>query len=179
MKKALILSLFSSSLLISQPIRKISSEDGLTEFETLLTYSKQPIFAIFSAPWCSVCNTIKSSLEKVMQDELLKDNVTFVTIDFDSAKSLCKKYNVDRIPTFCFFQDGKKIHQEIGVKRGLDVKTFLIKTIQDTFDIKAAVPQKIANNDRNGLKKIFSYVATPPLTLLKDGIEWCLQKLST
>jgi thioredoxin-like negative regulator of GroEL len=142
------------------------------EFDTILTYTQTPLLAIFSAPWCCVCTDIKEQLTTITQDNIFNELVTFVTVDFDTAKEICTRYAVDRVPTFCFFNNGKKIKQTIGVKNKELFSDQLKGTLVKTFHLPIKSNLTTANNHR-----WFNRLAAKPLRYLKNGIEWCLEKL--
>lgn len=159
------------------PILSVSSRfiDDIQEFETMLTYTQKPIFVLFSASWCGACTLFKNIFTDLTENKLLKDTVTWISVNFDKAKALCTKYEVDRIPTFVYLKDGQVVRKDIGIKRGANIKEYFEKTIIETFNLE----QKIVQLPRSSLKSTIAYYVTPPLQHLKNGIEWCIQKLST
>ncbi|HTM06284.1 MAG TPA: thioredoxin family protein [Patescibacteria group bacterium] len=153
--------------------------DNEQDFNTMLIYNAQkPMFVLFSASWCSICTTFKETFAKLTENQLFKDTVMFVTVDFDKAKKLCSHYTVDRIPTFLYFQDARVIRKDIGIKRGVDIKQYFEKTLTETFKLDNGT-QKIASTNPSSLKSAIAYFTVPPLRYIKNGIEWCLKKLAT
>lgn len=53
----------------------------------------------------------------VMIDKIEKkfNSVNFIAIDVDAFNGLCKRYNVDSIPTVIVFKDGKEIKRINGL----------------------------------------------------------------
>jgi thioredoxin 1 len=43
-----------------------------------------------------------------------KDTVVFLKCDVDQAEALSQEYNIEAMPTFVFFKDGKEIHRMVG-----------------------------------------------------------------
>lgn len=153
--------------------------DNEQDFDTMLIYNTQkPIFVLFSAPWCGICNTFKDTFTKLSENPLFKDSIMFITINFDKAKNLCSRYKVDRIPTFLYFQDSNVVRKDIGIKRGIDTKEHFEKLLTETFKLSSST-QKTVSKNQSYLKSTVAYLATPPLRYLKDGIKWCLKKLAT
>lgn len=152
--------------------------DDFQEFETMLAYTQQPVFVIFSAPWCGICTSFKDTLNQLTEHDIFKKTVRFVTVNFDKAKLLCTKYAVDRIPTFLYVQNGQILRKDVGVKRGVNIKEFFEKTITETFNLEPS-NQKIASSKTTTLKSTVAYFVTPPLKYIKNGLEWCIEKLST
>lgn len=178
-EKYLYIMLTLYSFILYVPIKCVAPRfiDDDQEFETTLTYTQQPLFVIFSAPWCGICNTFKETLTQLTEHPVFKNTVTFITVNFDKAKRLCTQYKVDRIPTFIYIQDGNVVRKDIGIKRGINAKEFFEKTILETFNLGTST-QKVAISN-SSLKSTVAYFALPPLRYIKDGIEWCIQKLST
>jgi thioredoxin 1 len=179
-KYLFILCIFSGFLmttsLYSASHRFIDNEQ---DFDTMLIYNTQkPMFVLFSAPWCGICNTFKDTFTKLSEHPLFKDSILFITVDFDKAKKLCTQYTVDRIPTFLYFQDGNVIRKDIGIKRSVDIKEHFEKALTETFKLNNAA-QKTASHNQTTLKSAIAYFAAPPLRYIKNGIEWCLEKLTT
>jgi thioredoxin len=163
------------SSLYALPHRFIDNEQ---DFNTMLIYNTQkPMFVLFSAPWCGICSTFKDTFTKLTENPLFKETVMFITVDFDKAKKLCSHYTVDRIPTFLYFQDGRVIRKDIGIKRGVDIKQHFEKTLTETFKLDNAT-QKVASRNSPSLKSAIAYFTVPPLRYIKNGIEWCLKKLA-
>lgn len=55
----------------------------------------------FSAKWCHSCTTVKPIFNRLKRNHKVK------LFDFDKHKSVCKKYNVKRLPTVIVIENGK------------------------------------------------------------------------
>jgi len=60
----------------------------------------------FTAGWCGPCKKIAPQYEKLASDH--KSLVKFIEIDLDSSDEITDYENVQSIPYFVFFKDGKK-----------------------------------------------------------------------
>lgn len=86
--------------------------NSVEEFNNIITKNKIAIVDYY-ANWCQPCKAIAPKLDKLQ--ETFKD-IFFCKInsDNDNVKSLVQ--NINSLPTFHFFYDGKLIHTIIGAK---------------------------------------------------------------
>lgn len=83
----------------------------------------------FYADWLLYHKKIKIMIEKV---ELLNNNINFCAIDIDYFDGICKRFNVNTLPTIIIMKDGGK---EIKRITGLVSTDSFIKTILDIYDL--------------------------------------------
>lgn len=69
---------------------------------------------IRSIRWCAPCSRIAPKVDEWSENQF-KDTVLFLKVDIDEAEALTQKFDVEAMPTFLFFKDGKEIHRFIGV----------------------------------------------------------------
>lgn len=67
----------------------------------------------FGATWCGNCRMIKPKFKKLAEE---RPDITFVYIDAEHYPDSRKFAQVDNLPTFAFFTDGKLIDQKQGNK---------------------------------------------------------------
>ncbi len=67
--------------------------------------------ACFSATWCIPCKKIKPLYQSFSKKY---SNIKFYEIDIDEDEQLVNEMNVKSIPTFVFFENGKKINELVG-----------------------------------------------------------------
>ena len=79
---------------------------GKDQFNQVVLQSDKPVVVKFGAPWCPACTRSKAPYEKASQDPELA-NITFVEMDFDKNSDTAQKYDVQSLPTFLYFKDGK------------------------------------------------------------------------
>jgi len=83
-----------------------------TEFDRL-TRAGQPVVVHVSATWCPTCKAQKPILEKLMKQPAYKD-VTMLTVDFDSQKSIVKAFKVSMQSTLVGFKGKQEVARSVG-----------------------------------------------------------------
>ena len=80
------------------------TEDNLAE---LIVH--QPLaFVLYSASWCGNCKIMKPKFKKFSKEV---DSVPFFIVDSEKFPESRKLANVDNLPTFASFKDGKNSGQ--------------------------------------------------------------------
>lgn len=74
------------------------------QFDKIVKENKN-VVAKYSASWCGPCHAI-APFVKELSNEF--ENVVFLHIDVDEVKQLSQREGVSAMPTFDFWQDGKK-----------------------------------------------------------------------
>ena len=74
-------------------------------FKDAVGQSGRPVMVEFSAPWCSYCRKIEPALKKV--DQQYADVLTIGQVNIDNEPSLAQAENIELIPTFVIYKDGK------------------------------------------------------------------------
>ena len=88
----------------------------------------------FHADWCTPCATMSGHLHTILSQT--KDNeVALFKINVDECPDLCRRFNVESLPTFYFVRDGQTVQRMVGAN---------IKKITDI--IEAHVEDGIAIN---------------------------------
>ncbi|UJR33289.1 hypothetical protein I4U23_020740 [Adineta vaga] len=67
----------------------------------------------FFATWCGPCLRIAPKINDWSTGDF-KDDVVFLKSDVDEAEDVAKKYDVEAMPTFVFFKNGKEIDRVVG-----------------------------------------------------------------
>lgn len=80
---------------------------------------------IFSADWCKYCQVAKKDMQKNKDLSEIIKNYEIIDIDYDLDKDLVKGYNVNSIPAFIVYQDGKEIKRKFGYSGPNDLTNFL------------------------------------------------------
>ncbi|XP_063543299.1 protein disulfide-isomerase A5-like [Cydia strobilella] len=96
---------------------------------TMSTAGNKLVILAFMTKWCSKCKKIAPKIE-AMADEYY-GSVMFLKIDDDSeTKELYTKYNIQRVPTFVFIRNSKKLNQYEGtwyekIRTRIELQDFL------------------------------------------------------
>jgi thioredoxin 1 len=80
-------------------------------FDKLISSSK-PTFVDFWAVWCGPCRTMEPVVERLAAK--LGGAVTFGKLNVDEHPSIATKYEVQSIPTFMIFKNGRPVDAVIG-----------------------------------------------------------------
>jgi len=83
---------------------KVKHVDTETEFDEIVRNNKH-VVAKFSADWCGPCHQIAPLFTKLSNKH---ENVVFLHIDVDDAKSLSQRESIKAMPTFLFYENGAK-----------------------------------------------------------------------
>lgn len=82
------------------------------DFDSLAQAGK-PVVVDVTAPWCPTCKGQKPIIESLVRQPAYKD-VTVLTVDFDSEKTILKQYKVNMQSTLIGFKGGKETSRSVG-----------------------------------------------------------------
>ncbi|MHA1341158.1 MAG: thioredoxin family protein [Promethearchaeota archaeon] len=101
--------------------------DGIEkeEFNKIINQNKLVVVDCF-AEWCGPCQSMKPIFAELAEEYVGK--IKFVTIDTDNCDWINKEFDIDSIPRFLFFKDGKKIFEQRGAS-SKDAFDFVIRDI--------------------------------------------------
>ncbi|CDI84271.1 thioredoxin, putative [Eimeria acervulina] len=68
----------------------------------------------FFATWCGPCKMIKPFLEEKSNS---MTHITFCAVDVDENPELCEREEVQAMPTFKLYKDGKTVQTIVGVRK--------------------------------------------------------------
>ncbi|KAF8822950.1 putative thioredoxin [Cardiosporidium cionae] len=95
------------------PIKTIESQD---EFEQM---KKGGVALVdFFAEWCGPCKMMAPYLLELSQQADFKD-VSFFKVDVDQLPELCAAENIEAMPTFKIYKDGRSVETVVGANRGV------------------------------------------------------------
>ena len=90
------------------------------EFEEAIKGDK--VFVDFYADWCGPCKMLDMVLEEIESE---MDDVTFVKVDADRFRNLCKEYKVLNVPVCMVFEKGKMVRSQSGFMRKEELMDFI------------------------------------------------------
>lgn len=127
----LLISMAFATSIAAQP----TAITSLEQFEKILK-ENAIVIAKVSAPWCPACVRSQKPFDQLAEDPDLA-HVKLVTIDFDSNKPIAKKYAIEGLPTFLFFNNGTLAKREAGASDALKRQ---IKDIVASFTPETEAP---------------------------------------
>lgn len=82
------------------------------EFQKLVA-SDKPVLIDFFAPWCAPCKQMMPTLAKLTKEYIGKAQIK--TINYDDNKALARALQVDEIPVFLLYKNGKLLWRGMGL----------------------------------------------------------------
>ena len=120
--KKIILSMCSVALLAGCSRSSIGEpEDGAKHFAehaTTATFmdqvlkSEEPVIVAFHATWCVLCRQAASTIEALAKE--YDGRIKVVKVDINNNPVLAKQYQIDGLPTYYSFKDGKLVDGRQG-----------------------------------------------------------------
>ena len=89
-------------------MREITTEN----FETEVLSSDKLVLIDFWAPWCMPCRMMAPVLEEFATKH--GSEVEVAKVNVDEEPDLARRFNVDGIPCFILFKNGKPVRQTVG-----------------------------------------------------------------
>lgn len=84
----------------------------------------QPILVVVSSPWCPICKAQKPILARLGADPKYRD-LAIYEIDFDTQKSLVRRFEARMQSTLIAFKGRKEIGRSVGETQPEWIEVFL------------------------------------------------------
>uniref|UniRef100_A0A3Q3WHG1 Thioredoxin n=1 Tax=Mola mola TaxID=94237 RepID=A0A3Q3WHG1_MOLML len=91
-------------------------ENKTDDFNQILKDAGDKLVVVdFTASWCGPCKQISPIFDQ-LSTMAENSNVVFVKVDVDDASEVSEHCNIDCMPTFQFYKNGKKVDEFSGAK---------------------------------------------------------------
>ncbi|XP_076916575.1 uncharacterized protein LOC143576357 [Bidens hawaiensis] len=82
-----------------------AKKQTFSSLDDLLEKAEKPVLVDFYATWCGPCQFMGPILNEVSVS--MGDSLQVVKIDTEKYPEIASKYNIEALPTFILFKDGK------------------------------------------------------------------------
>jgi len=102
-------------------------------FQNLVTFSHDPWFIKFYAPWCHHCLQVKPNWDQLAKE--VKGRLNIGEVNCDAEPRLCKDVGLKGYPTFLFFKSGERVEYQ-----GLRGLGDFIQYAEKAIDLASGIP---------------------------------------
>jgi thioredoxin 1 len=85
-----------------------------------LIRSSTPVLVDFYADWCGPCKAMNPVIQEVARE--FQGRTRVIKVNIDESQSAASAYNVNAVPTFVLFKEGKIVWRQAGMIDKLSLK---------------------------------------------------------
>ena len=101
-------------------------EMSAKQFDKLLAQNKL-VLVDFHTVWCSPCRKMAPIIDKMEQE--FKGKASVLRIDVDKSTELAAKYQIQAVPVFILFKEGKEVWKQNGAMEETKLKEVIEKNL--------------------------------------------------
>jgi thioredoxin 1 len=106
--------------------------DAADTFKNEVLESPIPVIVDFYADWCGPCKIVAPIFKKLAEGEEYDGKVKFVKVNTDQYESSVDLYNIQGLPMFIIFQNGKVISSHSGALSTDPLKKFIASALSSS-----------------------------------------------
>lgn len=97
-------------------------------FDKYVKEGDKPVLVEFSAPWCVYCRRIEPVFKKIA--EQFADSLVIGQVNIDDHPALASSEQIEVIPTFLFYKNGKAIDSIIAPDSKAKLEAFINQNLR-------------------------------------------------